>query len=196
MRRTKNQGIYPMDLCAPWFDYSINNQKHYQKIYNKTNMTCFWKALDNSLNNFEGLNQWEFLPLGPTFTYTISNLNNLSKFSEANICIYGNRFNNKYQHPHHELTQSCRGSKYSCPFWISPTDNLQYHPSTNFSINEHWSNKNDTHKSTINKMTLEQRNWWIFYINKNKNLKTNNWWMKNPRNNNNLYWFTYSSINQ
>ena len=36
---TKNQGIYPIGLCAPWAKSFINNQNKYQNIEYKTKMT-------------------------------------------------------------------------------------------------------------------------------------------------------------
>ena len=97
------------------------------------------------------------MPLYPALTYTTVNLNHLINCLEANKCIDDNRFNNKNQPPHHNLPQTCRGRGGSvCPVWIRPTENFQLHPRTSFRINEHWSNKYNTHKSTINKISLNK----------------------------------------
>ena len=58
-------------------------------------MTSCWKSLDKSLNNCEWLPQESFVTLGPTLTYTTSNLNNLSNFLETSQCIDGKRCNHK-----------------------------------------------------------------------------------------------------
>ena len=100
------QRIDPMGFCAPWDDYFINNQNNYQNIDNKTNMTLFWKALDLSLNNCAGLAQWAVVSLGPTLTYTISNLNILRNFLEANQCIDCDRWIHKNRHLRHNLPQA------------------------------------------------------------------------------------------
>ena len=102
----------------------------------------------------------------------------------------------KNRHPCHNLPQDCRGSKYVFPVWIRPTENLQSHPRTSFRINEHWYNKYDTHKSTINKISLERRPRRRFYIKQNKTPKNNTWWINNWINNNNLYRFNCSFRNE
>ena len=56
-------------------------------------------------------------------------------------------------------------------FWIRPTGNFLTHPRTSFRINELWSNKYDTQKSTIKKIRLERRTLRIFYIKQNNKLK-------------------------
>ena len=95
MKHKKIQGIDPMGLFKPWSDSSINNRHNYQNIDNKTNMASCWKALNNSLNNCDGLNQWAFVPLGPTLTHTTSKLNNLRNCFESNECIYCDSCNKK-----------------------------------------------------------------------------------------------------
>ena len=128
------------------------------------NMTFCWKDLDHSQNNWDGLNQWSFVPLGPTLTYKTSNLNKFRKFLAANQCIDGNSWNNKNQHPLHDLPQTCGGSKSVCTGSIRPTENFQSHLRTSFSINERWSNKYYTHKLTTNKRRIEQKTWRIYLL--------------------------------
>ena len=70
----------------------------------------------------------------------------------------------------HDLPQICKGSKYVCPVWIRPTDNLITRPRTSLSINKWWSIKYDTHTSTINKRTLERRSWRSLYIQQSNQL--------------------------
>ena len=77
---------------------------------------------------------------------------------EANHFIDDDRWNLKNQHPHPDLPQTCRSSKLVCTVCIHPTDNLLMHPRESFIINERWYNKWNTHKSTINKRRLEQKN--------------------------------------
>ena len=79
-----------------------------------------WKYLDNSLNNCEGLTQWDFVTLGTTLTYTTSNLNNPRNCLEDNQCIDGNRRNHRNRHPQYNLLQVCRGSKYVFRFGYGP----------------------------------------------------------------------------
>ena len=126
--------------------------KNYQNIDNKTKMNFCWKYLDQSQNSFGRLTQWDFVPLGPTLIHKTSNLNNLRNFLEANTFIDVNRWNHKNRHPHHDLTQTYRESKSICPVRIRPSENFKSHLRKCFSINEHWSNKYDTHKSSINKI--------------------------------------------
>ena len=76
------------------------------------------------------------------------------------------------------------------------TDDLKSHPRKSFRINERLSNKYYAHKSEINKIGLERRTWWIFYIKQTKTPKNNNWWINYPRHINNLHWFTCSFINE
>ena len=111
-------------------------------------MTFCWKYSDHSLNNCEGLTQWDFVTLGKTLTYTTSNLNNLSNCLESNQCIDGNRCNNKNWHPRHGLPQTCGGRKFVCQVWMRPTDNFQKHSL--------WSNKYYTHKSKSTKEGLKK----------------------------------------
>ena len=96
----------------------------------------------------------------------------------------------------YDLLQICGGSKYVCPFWICPIDNLISQLRTSFSINEILSNKYDTHRSTINKRSIERITWRRFYTNQTKTPKNNNWWINNLINNNNWYRFNCSSINE
>ena len=145
--------------------------KYEQNIDNKTNINSCWNALDHSQNNFEGLTQWEFVPLGLILTYTTSNLNNLRNYLEANPCIEDNRWNHKNRHSNHDLPQTCGGRIYICQVWIRPTENSLKHPRTSFSINEHWYNKYDTYKSTINKIRLERITWRIFYTKQSNQIK-------------------------
>ena len=125
--KTYIQGIEPMVICAPWADSFINN-RNISIIDNQKKMTSCWKALHLSLNNCEVITQWAFVPLGKTLTYKTSNLNNLSKCLETNQCIDGDRCNRKNRNPHHDLPQSCGGSKSICLVWIWLTDNFQSHP--------------------------------------------------------------------
>ena len=146
-----------MGFCAPWDDYFINNNKKLKHRQQQKMDSC-WNFLDHSITLLN------FVLLGPTLTYTTSNLNNLRDCLESNKFIGGNRCNHKKRNPHHNLPQSCRGFKYVCAVWIHPTDNLQSHLRTSSSINEIWSDKYDTHKSTIKKIRLGQRTRRIFYI--------------------------------
>ena len=96
---------------------------------------------------------------------------NLSNYLEANKCIDDNRWNKKNRHPCHELPKTCGGRKSVYLVWIRPTDNLVTHPRRIFRINECQSNRYDTYKPGINKISLGWRTWWIFYtkkINKSK----------------------------
>ena len=77
----------------------------------------------------------------------------------------------KNRHSNQDFPQTCRGSKSVFPVWIRTTENLITHPMKSFRINEWWSNKYDTHNSTINKRRLERRNWWKFYIKQSNKLK-------------------------
>ena len=70
----------------------------------------------------------------------------------------------KNRHPHHDLTQTCMGSKYICPVLIYPTENFLTHPKKSFRINERWTSKWKTQMSTMNRRRLKQRTWMIFYI--------------------------------
>ena len=63
------------------------------------------------------------------------------------------------------------GIKYVCPVWIRPTGNFLTHLMTTLRINECGYNKYNTHKSKINKIRLEQRTWWLFYIKQSNQLK-------------------------
>ena len=119
----------------------------------------FVKALDHSLDDCKGLTQWAFVSLVKTHTYTTSNLNNLRKCLKDNWYIGDNMCNHKNRHPCHNLPQACRGRKSAWPVWIRTTDNLLSHLSTSFRINVRWSNTYYTHKSTINKIWLEQITW-------------------------------------
>ena len=74
-------------------------------------------------------------------------------------------------HPRHDLPQNLEGRKSVCPVWIGPTDNFLTHLRKIFRVNERWSNKWDTHKSTINKRSLERITWRIFYIKQSNQLK-------------------------
>ena len=130
-----------------------------------------WKYSYHSQNSCEVLTQWEFVHLGSTLTYTTSNLNKLRKRIEANQCFDGNRKNYKTRNPWHKLPKTCGGSKSVCLVWIRTTENLKSHPRTSFWMNERWSNKYDTHKSTINKRRLERRTWRRFYIEQRNQLK-------------------------
>ena len=96
---------------------------------------------------------------------------NLRNFLESNQCIDDDRWNHKNWNPCHNLLQTCRGSKSIYPVWIYPTDNLIIHLRTRLSINKLWSNKYDTHKSTIKKISIERRTWTIFYIKQRNPLK-------------------------
>ena len=96
---------------------------------------------------------------------------NLSNSLESNNFIDDDRFNHKNRQPCHNLPQTCAGSKSVCQVWIRPTDNFLAQPRTSFRINELWSNKNDTPKSTINKRSLERRTWRMFLIKKSNQLK-------------------------
>ena len=96
-----------------------------------------------------------------TLTYTTSNLNKLRNWLESNQYIYGERLNHSNRHPRNKLPQTCRWSKSVCPGLIRPTENLKSHLGTIFSINERWSNKYDTHKLTINEISL-----WYFISSK------------------------------
>ena len=89
-------------------------------------MTSFWKYLYHSVNNFDWLTQWESVPLGPTLTYTTSNLNNLSKFLEANQFIDWYRLNNKNRKPHHDLPKSLGEKNPYVLFGYSPLT-IWYH---------------------------------------------------------------------
>ena len=134
----------------------------------------------------------DLFSLGQTLTYKNSNLNNTRKCVEFKKCIDCDRFNNKNRHPRHDLLQACGG--YSvCPVWIRLTVNLKSHPRESFRINARWSNKYDTHKSTINKISLELRTWSWFHTNHIQTAKNNNFSINNQRNKNNFYWFNYSS---
>ena len=134
----------------------------------KTNTTKqkndFFKSLDHSQNNCEGITQCKFVPLGPTLTYKTSNFKNLSKWYEANQCIDGDMWTSKNQHPHHNLPQTFSWRKSICLVWIRPADNFLTHLRRSFRINELWSNRVDTHKPKINIRRLEQRTWRINYI--------------------------------
>ena len=132
-RNTKIQGMDPMGLCAPWSDSFIDNKKTI-KTQTKKQRYIF---LDRSLNNCEGLNQWAFVPLGPTLTYTTSNLNNQRNYLEANKCTDYNKCNQKHRHLRHKLSQACMGRKSVCIVWIWLTGNLKSHPRTSFRINGH-----------------------------------------------------------
>ena len=80
-------------------------------------MTFIWKHLYHQQKNYEGLNQWAFVPLGKTLTYTTSNLNSLQNSLESNQCIDCDELNHKNRHSIQELPQYCGGSKYVCPVW-------------------------------------------------------------------------------
>ena len=161
MKHKKNQEMGPMGLCTPWANCFIHNWKNIKNKQQK-NMTFCWKYWDHSKNNCEELTQWNSVLLGATLTYTTPKLNNLRKLPESNQCIDGNRRNNKKRHPRYGLPQTWGGRKSICPVWIRPTENLQAHPRKSFRINERWSNKYDTYKSTINKRRLGRRTWRIF----------------------------------
>ena len=97
----KAKNIHNDPLCPlGWLFYS--QPTFFIKAW-KTDL-C-WKAFDHSLNNFEGLNQWFFVTLGKTLTYTTSNLNNLRNYPEDNKRIDGNKYNKKKRHPCHDLPQ-------------------------------------------------------------------------------------------
>ena len=98
----------------------------------------------------------------------------------------------KNRHPRHKQSQACGGSRSICPVWIRLTVNFQSHPRISFSINEHWSNKYDTHKSIIIKIGLEWRTWRWFHTNHTKTPNNNTWWINNQRNKNKLYRFNCS----
>ena len=117
-----------------------------KKTDSKTKITFCLKYLYYSLNNDEELTWWAFAPLGPTFTYKTSNLNNLSSFLESNQCIDCDRCNHKNWHPLQNLTKAYGGSKYVCPVWILPTDDLLSYPRKSFRINVRWPTKYNTHK--------------------------------------------------
>ena len=91
---------------------------------------------------------------------TMSNLRNCLKYNQFIDCAV---WNHKKWHPRYDLPQTCGGSKSVCPISIRPTEKLQSQTRKIFRINEHWSNKYNTHYSTINKGRLEQRSWKIFY---------------------------------
>ena len=186
----KSRDIPNVTLCL-FGRFFYSQPKYYQNKDNKTNIISCWKTFYHLLNNFEGLTQWDFVPLGTTLTYTTTNLKNLSKCLEFNQCIDCDRCNHKNSNPCHDLPQSCRGM-----VWIWPTANFKSHPRTSFRINEGWYNKYDAHKSTINKLRFEQRNLRRFYIKKTKTPNNNIWWINNPRNIINLYRFNCISINK
>ena len=96
------------------------------------------------------------MPLGPTLTYTTEKLKNLRNFLESNKCIHDNMCHHKNCNPRHDLPQTFGGRKSVCLVWLQPTENLQSHPRTSFRINERYSDKHDTQKSTINKIRLEK----------------------------------------
>ena len=125
-------------------------------------MTACWKALDHSLNNCEVLTQC---------TYTTSNLKNLRNCLEENQYIDYDSCNHKNQHPCHDHAWACRRSKPTFLVCIRLTGNFQSHPRKRFRINELWSNKYDTHRSTIKKIGLEQKTWSWFHIKHTKNPK-------------------------
>ena len=85
------------------------------------------------------------------------------KYLEVNKCIYGNRWNKKNRKPRHNLPETCGGRKSVCLVWIRLTDIFLTHTRTTFWINEFWSNKYDTYKSTVNKVWLEKRTWRRFW---------------------------------
>ena len=153
---TKNQRMDPMGLCSSWADSFNNKLNNYHNINKNKKMNFCWKAFYHSLNNSEGLTQWAFAPLGPTFTYTTANLKKFRNFLEANQFIYGDMRYHKNRQPCHNLIRACGGGKSVCLVWIRPTENLQSHPRTSFRINERWYNKYYTHKSTINQIRLEK----------------------------------------
>ena len=76
------------------------------------------------------LNLWQ------TLTYTSANMNNLTSCLDDNKFIYGNRWNLKKRHSHHNLQQTFRGIKSVCTVWIRLTEHFQSHPRTSFSMNE------------------------------------------------------------
>ena len=106
--------------------------KHRQR-----NLDDFLLKIFRSLTRyFQRLTQWAFVTLGGILTYTTSNLNNLRNFLESNTYIDCNKCNHKNRHPHHNLPQTCGGSKSVCPVWIWTTDHFQSHLRTSFRINE------------------------------------------------------------
>ena len=109
---------------------------------------------------------------------------------ESNQCIDYNKWNHKNRHLFRNLLQTCAGSKSICPVWIRPTENLLPHPRTSFSINELWSNKYDTHKSTIKKNKDGTKTSKKIYEPKK------NWWTNNRINRKNLYRFNCSLRNE
>ena len=133
------QKINPIRLCDPWVDYKIKQFFTNMRI-KQTTLTCNTKKC-------KGLNQWAFVSLGLTLTYTTTTVSNLRNCLESNQCIDDTMQNNQNWHPRHDLPQICGGNKSVCPVWIHITDNFLTHPRTSFRINELWSNKYDTHKS-------------------------------------------------
>ena len=71
----------------------------------------------------------------------------------------------KKRQPCHNIPKTCGGSNSICLVWIRPTYNLLTRPRASFRINERWSNKYNTHKTTINKINIGKRTWRIFLIN-------------------------------
>ena len=120
-------------------------------------MSSCWKDLDHSLNNFEGLNLWSFVTIGPTLTCTTPNYNNLRIYLEANQCIDYDMCNNRNRQYRHGLPQACGRNKSVCPVWIGTTGNFQSHPKASFRINERWSNIYNTHNSTIKDKNLMKK---------------------------------------
>ena len=142
-----------------------------------------WLSCDNfcaaSKKTCEGLTQWDLVPLGTNLTTTDNvyksmllpllkiHLSKLRKKSlgwltwRQSIHLW-QQAKLKNWHPPHDLPQTYRGIKSTCPVCIQPTDNFLTHSRTSLRINERWSNKYDTKNSTINKRRFEQRNWRIF----------------------------------
>ena len=103
-------------------------------------------------------------PLGRYLSTKLQTWRIWDDWHEASQYIDDDKWNSQKWHPIHGLPQTCGGSKYICPVWIRPTANFLTHLRTSFSINKHWSSKWNTHKSTKNKIRLEQITWRRIYI--------------------------------
>ena len=73
----KQKGFTQCAFVPHLADHSFDKRINEQNLDNRTQMHLFRKALDQQQNHCEGLTQWSFGTLGPTISYTPTNLKNL-----------------------------------------------------------------------------------------------------------------------
>ena len=97
------------------------------------------------------------MTLVPTPIYTTSNLKNLRNWLQSNQCIYEDRWK-KNPAPLLWNSTKLRGKQICMSILYTAHWKFTIKPRKSFRINELWSNKYDTHKSTINKILLWTNN--------------------------------------